>query len=298
MAGSLILCALVSLLSVSLVAQQIPQAAGSNDHSVAGTQFNPSPPNSDDHILEDGTPVKLRLTQSFNSATARTGQEIPFEVMNDIDVHGVTVVRKGAKAVGIFTEAEPGKRKSREGKLSFRLSYVRLTDGENAPLRATGHTSGRSNPPGSVIMPPPSRPGLPANVAAADAGAAMGVDVAAAALLFLITKGQDASIPQGTKITAFINGDLTLDPAKFGAESPPAAQASAQASLVVESTPSGADVMVDGAPVGNTPLTVAVTPGSHRVLVKKKGFSDWTKAVTVTGSVTHVNAQLEQVSAQ
>lgn len=52
---------------------------------------------------------------------------------------------------------------------------------------------------------------------------------------------------------------------------------------------------MDGAFVGNTPSTVAVAPGSHQIAVKKKGFADWSKTLSVTGGTIHLNAELEQV---
>lgn len=80
-----------------------------------------------------------------------------------------------------------------------------------------------------------------------------------------------------------------------GQSSTPAA---AQASLAIESTPAGADVEIDGAFVGNTPSTITVAPGSHQIAVKKKGFTDWTKTLNVTGGTVHLNAELEPVTAQ
>jgi hypothetical protein len=70
--------------------------------------------------------------------------------------------------------------------------------------------------------------------------------------------------------------------------------ATQQALLSIESTPSGGDIEIDGAFVGNTPSTVNVGPGSHKIVVKKKGFAAWTKAISVTGGAVHLNAELEQ----
>jgi hypothetical protein len=69
----------------------------------------------------------------------------------------------------------------------------------------------------------------------------------------------------------------------------------AQASVAIDSTPPGADIEIDGAFVGNTPSTISVAPGSHQIVVKKKGFTDWTKTLNVTGGSVHLNAELEQV---
>jgi len=68
----------------------------------------------------------------------------------------------------------------------------------------------------------------------------------------------------------------------------------AQAFLRIESIPPGADIEIDGAFVGNTPSTVSLAPGSHRIAMWKKGFAIWGKMLTVTGGTIRLNADLEQ----
>jgi hypothetical protein len=63
--------------------------------------------------------------------------------------------------------------------------------------------------------------------------------------------------------------------------------------VVIDSTPEGADIEIDGAFVGNTPSTVTVATGKHQVTVKKRGFADWTKTLNVTSGAIHLNAELE-----
>ena len=48
----------------------------------------------------DGTAIKLRLSENLTSANAKAGQQVPFEVLEEVDVEGVAVVAKGAQAVG------------------------------------------------------------------------------------------------------------------------------------------------------------------------------------------------------
>jgi hypothetical protein len=72
----------------------------------------------------------------------------------------------------------------------------------------------------------------------------------------------------------------------------------AQASVTIDSTPAGADIEIDGEFVGNTPSTLSVAPGSHQISVEKKGFTDWTKTLNVTGGTIHLNAELAQAPAQ
>jgi len=70
------------------------------------------------------------------------------------------------------------------------------------------------------------------------------------------------------------------------------------ASVNIESSIPGADIEIDGAFVGNTPSTVSVATGSHQVAVKKKGFTDWSRTLNVTGGTVHLSAELEQEEAR
>ncbi|MDR3738793.1 MAG: PEGA domain-containing protein [Terracidiphilus sp.] len=270
--------ALVLTASTALYAQQVPApTAAPTAQATPSAPSTPPPP----HTLLDGTPVKLRLSQSISSADAKMGQEVPFEVVEEVKVDGVVVLPKGASAIANVTEAEHKKSMGRAGKLNVAISYARLTDGEKVALRAVKEAKGGGH-----------------------VGAMTGAIVATsivffpAAPLFLFIHGKDITIPQGTEITAFADGDMHLDMAHFGAVpfAQPAVSAptqSAQISLTIDSTPSGADVEVDGGFVGNTPSTITLTPGSHQIAVKKKSFADWTKMLNVTGGSIHLNAELE-----
>lgn len=271
--------ALSLLLCPALVAQQTPaqSAPPVEPQPAASAPSGPPPPGT----LLDGTPVKLRLAQTVSSADAKVGQEVPFEVVEEVKVDGVVAIPKGATAIGTVTEAEPKRRMGRGGKLNVNISYVRLADQERAELRAVKATQGGGH-----------------------VGAMTGAIVATsivffpAALLFLFMHGKDITIPQGTEITAFVEGDMHLDMSKFGAPASAAvhktdATAAVQTSLAINSTPSGADIEVDGAFVGSTPSTVDIAPGSHEIIVKKPGFTDWTRKLNVTGGNIQLDATLE-----
>ena len=66
-------------------------------------------------------------------------------------------------------------------------------------------------------------------------------------------------------------------------------------SIKVESNPSNAAVFVNTEYQGKTPLTLYnITRGTHRVLVQKIGYQDWSERITVTsGSRTDVYATLQ-----
>ena len=275
----------VLLLSSSLIVAQEPQAPAAATPAAApqAAPSTPPPP----HTLLDGTPVKLRLSQSISSAEAKVGQEVPFEVVEDVKVDDVVVLPKGAVAIANVTEAEHKKSMGRAGKLNVAISYARLSDNEKVALRAIKEAKGGGH-----------------------VGAMTGAIVATsivffpAAPLFLFIHGKDITIPQGTEITAFADGDMHLDMAHFGAApqtvatAAPTVPATLQATLAIASTPPGADIEVDGGFVGNTPSTLTLTPGSHQIVVKKKGFVDWSKTLNVTGGSVNLNAELEQASGQ
>ena len=71
-------------------------------------------------VLEDGTPVKLRLTRNVSSADARVGDTVDFEVLEEVRVGDLLVVPKGGVAWASITEAQAKRRMARGGKLAAR----------------------------------------------------------------------------------------------------------------------------------------------------------------------------------
>jgi hypothetical protein len=114
--------------------------------------------------------------------------------------------------------------------------------------------------------------------------------------------GKDITIPKGTEITAYINGNTPLEEAQFlpkdkqapvQAASTPAAVTSGTTELAISSTPDNADIEIDGNFSGNTPSTVSVHDGEHTIVVKKKGFSNWERKIKATGGHINIKAELE-----
>jgi hypothetical protein len=271
---------LVPLLSISVSPQ------GLMGQSAAPAQAQPQGLPMD-HAIHDGTPIKLRLAENLSSADAHAGQEIPFECVDEVQVDGVLVLPKGSAAVGTVTDAEPKRSMGRAGKLNIAISYARLKDNEKVALRATKEAKGGSH-----------------TGAMAGAMVATSLIIWPAAPFFLFIKGKDITIPQGTEITAFVEGDMRLDMSKFGVPPPAPAMApsntllasNGSVSVSIDSTPPGAEINVDENFVGSTPSTVSVPLGSHEITVRKKGFTSWTRKMNVTGGNVYLNADLEHVS--
>jgi hypothetical protein len=245
--------------------------------------------------LEDGTPVRLRFSQTVSSADAHVDDRVEFEVLEEIKISNVVIVPKGGIAWGTVTEAQPKRRMARGGKLEIVMDSVRLEDGEKAALRATKGGSGGGH------------------TGAMTAGiVATAIVCIVCAPLFLLMHGKDITIPKGTEVPTFVNGNLPLDLAKFQEPSSPSQQVqtklslsgvppssadqvqpSVDAQLAVTSVPGGADVELDGNFVGNTPSTIGVSPGEHTVGVKKTGYKTWERKITVSSGRVNISAELE-----
>jgi len=247
--------------------------------------------------LEDGTPIKIRLTRNLSSADATTGDRVDFEVLEDVKVKDVIVVPRGGLALATITEAEHKRRMARGGKLNVNIDDVRLADGEKAPLRAVKETQGGGH-----------------------TGAMTGAIVATAivffpaAPFFLFMHGKDITIPKGTEITAYVNGDIPLDPKRFSgqatantetgvapvqATATPAQNGNASdpalSTVDLKSTPDGAEITIDDKFMGSTPSSLRLALGEHKIKLEKSGFKTWERTMTVSaGATVTVNATLEK----
>src|SRR5258707_11524628 len=101
------------LLSILLLSQSArvsmasPQKESAKKQDQGSTIFDPK------STLEDGTPVKLRISQTVSSADAHLNDRIEFEVFEDIKVTDTLIIPKGGIAWGTVTEAQPKRRMGR-----------------------------------------------------------------------------------------------------------------------------------------------------------------------------------------
>ena len=83
--------------------------------------------------LQDGTPVRLRLSRNISSATAHVQETVDFEVTEPVIDQNYVVIPKGAVALGRVTKVETKRRFGRAGALELSIDSVRLTDGADRP---------------------------------------------------------------------------------------------------------------------------------------------------------------------
>ena len=235
-------------------------------------------------ILEEGTPVRLRLTRTLSSADCKTGDQVDFEVLDAVKLGDLEVISQGAIAWATVTDAHSKKNMGRGGKLDVNIDSVKLANGQKAALRAVKETKGGGH-----------------TGAMTGAMVATGIVFFPAAPLFLFMKGKDITIPKGTEITAYMNADTPFTPL---APAPTSAQATQPSSapnstvLDIISNPDGADIEIDGAFSGDTPAKLSVSPGEHTIVVKKSGYQPWERKMHVIPGTVSLKADLETAASK
>jgi hypothetical protein len=242
--------------------------------------------------IPDGTLVRLALLDRLSSATNRVDDAVNFEVTEEVRIGTVIAIPRGATARGRVVEAEAKRRMGKAGKLNFTVDYLKAPDGANVRLRASSARQGQEKS-GTVIL-----------------------GTVLISPLFLLMRGKDVEIARGTAFNAYVDGDrevalggtaptssspagnpLAAAPAPAANPTPTAAQVAAEdlTTVVVKSTPDGADVTVDGKFMGSTPSTVRLAPGDHEIVIEKTDFKTWRRTMSVTpGGIVTIDATLSK----
>ena len=232
--------------------------------------------------VSDGTEVEVLLKNNASAEELKVGSIVDFAVMRPVVINGVTVFKEDAPARARVTTAKKAGRWGRAGKLEWAMQDVEAADGTRVPARFTKRSIGDSKG-GTVAV----------------AAVATTVLLGPLGLLWGLKKGKPAIIPAGNRYSIFVSGDTVLDAAKLPntAVSVSGAQAANEtSSVVVSSTPAGADITIDGKFVGNTPSTLKLAPGDHTILIASPGFKPWQRSISVgNGGNVSVDATLEKL---
>lgn len=234
-------------------------------------------------VLPEGTKIRVRLDQMISSATAEEGQVVELSVTDAIKAGDTVVVAEGARATGTITQAHEKRRLGRAGKLDFSIDRVKTVDNQWIPLRYTvTKKSGNSHTISTGI--------LTAGVAAV---------FWPAAPVMLLRKGQDITINRGVAFEVFTDTNHTVSSAPVAHNIPAPVHTAApsfqgnSATVSITSPIAAAEIEVDGAFVGNTPTTVQLSGGQHRIVVKQ-GAKSWQRTLQVNaGSTISLNATLQ-----
>jgi len=67
------------------------------------------------------------------------------------------------------------------------------------------------------------------------------------------------------------------------------------AEIAINSVPGGADIMIDGKFVGNTPAHLRLRSGDHVIGIEKSGFKSWQRTISTTaGSSLTITPTLDK----
>lgn len=169
---------------------------GQSQQSERGSSPAPKP------VLTDGTLVRLKFVRAVVSSQVIAGEKVALEVVEPVLVGKLVAIPQHSAEEAIVTMAQAGRSVGRGGNLQFKIENIRLADGELVPVRAVKDVKGGGNRAVALT---------------GEAGMAAGFAFwPASPLGFLIyAKGKNATIPAGAEITAYIEGDIPLDPSKF-----------------------------------------------------------------------------------
>src|SRR3984885_4232406 len=152
----------------------------------------------DSLLIPDGTPVKLQMTRTISSAHAQKDDHLDFIVVKDVTVSGFTVIPAGTIASGSVMAVKNSRLLGIGGNLVIKLDSVKLATGDEVGLRASKEIKGRSRTRFMMIEM-----------------LATALFYLPAAPLFLLSHGRDSTVLKGTEVTAYVNGNDEVQPAKL-----------------------------------------------------------------------------------
>ena len=211
--------------------------------------------------LPDGTRIAVRTMEQLSSATLKDGSQVTFSVVEDVVVDGEVVIKQGTPVRGTIVDAQAKRRMGRAGKLQYTVNETKAVDRTTIRLRALQDGRGDSNVTSTAVTT-----------------AAVGVFVPVAAPFFLLRKGHDIVVPEGTRIDTFVDGDHVV-----GVATGPAAPAFSAAPAVRAAGLTNADIVaLRQAGFGDDLIVarIAASPGAYNlapaemVALKKAGLSE------------------------
>jgi len=167
-------------------AQPAPAVAQVTPPAPASATAAPAP---NTIILKEGTEVPLVFAAQLSSKTAVDDDPVNLTLAEDLKVGDVVIARKGAIALGTVTNAHKAGMMGKPGDLAIRLEYLK-TDDQRIRIRGSKGKEGQSETGATVALTVIFGP------------------------LGLIKHGKNVEIPPGTPLTAFVDQDYTLAPAK------------------------------------------------------------------------------------
>jgi hypothetical protein len=140
-------------------------------------------------LLRDSTQVVLKFAANLTSKTSHEGDPVEFLLDEDVKVGDTVVAAKGAHAVATVSTAKKAGMMGKPGELSVQLQYL-VVGSNHVHLRGTKGREGESKTGATVALTVLFGP------------------------IGLIKHGKNVEIPAGTPLTAYVDQDIWLPPAK------------------------------------------------------------------------------------
>lgn len=254
--------------------------------------------------VPNGTLVRLELHYVLTTDNAAKGDKIDFDVAENVIVDNHIVIPKGAAAWGqVIRVKGAGNKRAKDAAVTFKLMGVHAIDDQEIQLRMMPSRSRRRDPREEEITENSPIPGLTQRMIGAPAGKQYAAYTDTDALVDTHDIQTPAAAPAPAPAAESTPATVAAQPVAAPAAVPAAAPMPSAASILgpepaavdFSSSQSGADIIIDGNDVGNTPSTLRLTPGRHLIEIRLGGYRDWTRTLRVdSGSHPSVKATLEK----
>jgi hypothetical protein len=243
--------------------------------------------------VPDGTAVDLKLVNIVTTDNVQKDDVILFEVAKDVVVNGRVVIAKGAVARGKIVDVK-GAYKPRDvnAEVVFQFLTVRAADQKDLPLRKTRQKGAKGKE--LEVHEKSAIPGQIMRVVGADKGKeyqaylngsftintpeAMAVEAPAAPVA--PPPPAPAAAPPTAPAAAPPSAPVSVTPS-FTAPSPTSPDSEETSSVEFQSTPDGADIVIDGRVLGTTRTILHLAPGRHEVEIRLTGYLIWARRMVV-----------------
>jgi hypothetical protein len=233
--------------------------------------------------VRDGQSVSLKLRNILTTDNVRKNDVIEFEVTEDVLVNGHVVIAKGATARGKIIDVKGAyKPQYKDAEVVFQFLTVSAVDKQELPLRRQPekpHKGGNSKD--NEVHEKSAIAGQIMRVVGADKG--KGYEVYVNGSFTVETSNVIAVAPAAAPAVAQPSAPVAAPVASPAPALPVVATdvAAESSSVEFDSTPDGADIVIDGNVVGNTPSTLRLTPGHHAIEVRMAGYRTWSRTMVV-----------------
>jgi hypothetical protein len=252
--------------------------------------------------------VQLKLRNVLTTENVVKGQAIEFDVAEDVVVAGHVVILKGDPAQGtVIAVKGAGKKLAKDAAVIFKFDSVRSVDSQTVILRKNQDKPKKSDSKANEIEANEPLPGYAERVIGAEKGTVYTAYVDAP----VVVRVSDTPVVPPIAAVAPVqptqaNPTGEAQPTSGGGQMPTTAAAPGStvstppapeepATVDFNSNPPGADILIDGVLVGNTPSTQHVNAGRHVIQLRIGGYSSWTRTMMIEpGSYPSIRATLEK----